>query len=228
MNKKEVGNMTPYNVYNAPYIGTDEHVFICGQTGTGKSIVAEVYLAGYGNVVKLDTKGEYYERRKKKQPIWRGLTEGKDYTVIFKLSDIDRVNTPKIIYVPSSEEMNEEYYDALMKWVYKRENTILWIDELMEVAPSPQRYPFHLKALYTRGRSKDAVVWACTQRPAEIPPIAFGMSTHFFIFTMQLPQDRDKLVKGTGMPQFYEQPNGHNFWYWKIGTPSPILARLNL
>lgn len=213
---------------SGPTIKPSEHVFICGQTGTGKSVVAEVYLAGYGNVVKLDTKGEYFERKKKREAIWRGLTEGKDYTVIFKLSDIDQVTTPKIIYVPEPEEMNDEYFDALMKWVYKRENTILWIDELMEVAPSPHKYPFHLKALYTRGRSKEAVVWACTQRPSDIPSIVFGNSTHFFIFTMQLPQDRDKLVKGTGMPQFMQQPQGHNFWYWKIGTPEPTLAKLNL
>lgn len=209
-------------------IGTDEHVFICGQTGTGKSVVAEVYLAGYENVVKLDTKGEYYERKKKKETIWRGLKEGTDFTVIFKLQDIESVKTKKIIYVPIEEEMNMEFYEALMKWVYKRENTILWIDELMEVAPSPTKYPPSLKSLYTRGRSKEAVVWACTQRPSDIPAIAFSQSTHFFIFTMQLPQDREKIMKGTGMPQFNMQPGGYNFWYWKIGMDEPVLAKLNL
>lgn len=218
----------PYNVLNAPRIDTDEHVFICGQTGTGKSVVAEVYLAGYDHVVKLDTKGEYYERKKKKQPIWRGLEEGKDFTVVFHLKDVEKAKTGKIIYVPSPEEMNEEYYDSLMKWVYKRENTILWIDELMEVAPSPVRYPFHLKALYTRGRSKEAVVWACTQRPTDIPVICMTNSTHYFIFTMQNPDDRHKLVRATGMPQFMEQPYGHNFWYWKIGNDAPVKAKLNL
>lgn len=208
------------------YIQPDEHVFICGQTGTGKSKVAEIYLAGADAVVKLDTKGEYYERRKKGESAWQGLVEGRDFTVITKLGDIDKVPTEKIIYVPDPEEMNEEYYNSLMGWIYKRENTILWIDELMEVCPSPAKYPSHLKSLYTRGRSKEATVWACTQRPSDIPSIVFGNSTHFFIFTMQLPQDRDKLVKGTGMPEFYEQPGGHYFWYWKIGTEEPVKAIL--
>lgn len=205
-----------------------EHVFICGQTGTGKSQVAEIYLAGYTNVVKLDTKGEYYERKKFGKVLWRGLKEGVDFTVIFHLKDIDDVKTSRIIYVPHEDELNETYYDALMKWVYQRENTILWIDELMEVCPSPTKYPPHLKALYTRGRSKEAVVWACTQRPSDIPALAMGSSSHYFIFTMQLPQDRKKIVDATGMPDFMEQPKGYNFWYWKIGMDDPVLARLNL
>jgi len=211
-----------------PSIGEDQHVFICGQTGTGKSVVAEVYLAGMDYVVKLDTKGEVYERRKKGQGLWRGLTEGKDFVVIHNLSEIDNVKTDKVIYCPAYDELEMEYYDALMKWVYERENTILWIDELMEVAPSPVKYPAYLKALYTRGRSKEAVVWACTQRPTDIPVIALANSSHYFIFTMQNPDDRKKIVRATGMPQFNEQPNGHNFWYWRVGQPEPILARLKL
>lgn len=209
-------------------IESSEHVLICGKTGTGKSVVAEVYLAGDDSVVKLDTKGEYYERKKKGQPPWRGLIEGRDYTVVFKLEDLDKAPTGKIIYVPNPDEMNEQYYDALMKWVYQREDTRLWIDELMEVCPSYMKYPFHLKALYTRGRSKEATIWACTQRPNDIPAVVFGMSTHFFIFNMNLPQDREKLVKGTGMVEFYEQPEGHEFWYWKDGMDEPKLAELKL
>lgn len=218
--------MTPLN--NPYHIKTSEHVFICGQTGTGKSVLAEVYLAGYPNVVKLDTKGEYFERKKAGQVAWRGLVEDEDYTVVFHLEDLMNVETGKMIYVPDITEMDQDYYDKLMKWIYERENTILWIDELMEVAPSPFRYPFHLKALYTRGRSKNAVVWACTQRPSDIPAIVFGNSTHFFVFTMQLPQDRRKLSESTGLPQFMQQPNGYNFWYWKVGQENPTLARLQL
>ncbi|MFE3688953.1 hypothetical protein ACFXPM_37785 [Streptomyces sp. NPDC059095] len=108
-------------------IGDDEHVFICGQTGTGKSVVAEVYLAGKDHVVKLDTKGEVHERRKKRQELWHGLQEGKDFTVVHRLEDVSEVETPKIIYCPVAEELEPEYYNALMSWVYNRENTILWI-----------------------------------------------------------------------------------------------------
>jgi len=210
------------------HIGTDEHVFVAGQTGTGKSFLAEIYLAGFEHVIKLDTKGEVYERRKKKEPIWRGLTENKDYTVIENLSQIEDVETKKIIYAPAFEEQESEFYDALMKYVYERENTILWIDELMSVADSPIRYPKYLRALMTRGRSKNAVVWALTQRPMDIPSIVLANTTHYFVFDMQLPQDRKKIAEATGCPEFLDKPNHRNFWYFKNGDQHPILATLKV
>lgn len=209
-------------------IGIDEHVFIPGMTGSGKSFLAEVYLAGYKNVIMLDTKGQVYERRKKGENLWRGLKEGTDFTVIERLEDITFVKTDKIIYAPRFEEQEMEYYDALMKYVYERENTILWIDELMSVAESPSRYPRYLKALMTRGRSKNVAVWALTQRPMDIPSIIFANTTHFFVFNLMLPQDRKKMVEGTGYPEFLENPGQYNFWYLKVGANrEPIRARLS-
>lgn len=213
-----------------PKIGVDKHVGIAGQTGTGKSVLAEIYLAGVTevDVVKLDTKGEVYERRKKKEPIWRGLVEGKDYTVVERLEELDDVRTRKIIYAPIFEEQELEYYDALMKWVYMRENTTLWIDELMEVCPSHFKYPPYLKGIMTRGRSKNVAVWACTQRPADIPAIVFGNCSHFFIFDMNLPQDREKMAKITGASRFLEKPGFRYFWYFESGWDEPIKATLKL
>lgn len=209
-------------------INTDEHVFIAGKTGSGKSWVAEIYLAGMPNVIKLDTKGEYYERRRKREVLWRGLEEGRDYEVFFHLSDLENMTTNKAIYVPHEDELNQDFYESLMQWVYKRENTILWIDELMEVAPSAHKYPPALKALYTRGRSKNAVVWSCTQRPSDIPAITFANSTHYFIFALNLVSDRKKVAEGTGQPEFLTPPVGHEFLYYKQGMDQPELGILQI
>jgi hypothetical protein len=213
-----------------PSILKSEMVFIAGSTGSGKSVLAEIYLAGsdFPHVVKLDTKGEFYERREKGEPVWRGLEEGKDYTVCFHLKDVERATTKKIIYVPSFDEQEIPYYDSLMKWIYERENTILWIDELMSVAESPLRYPKYLKALLSRGRSKNCGVWSLTQRPKEIPSIVMANSTHFFIFNLNLPQDRESLVKVTDQKEFMTKPKKHHFWYWKLGNTNPVLATLKL
>lgn len=211
------------------FIGTDEHVFIAGMTGSGKSVTAEHYLAGYANVIKLDTKDEVSERRKQKKPLWKGLVEGKDYTVINRLAELDNVDTPKIIYVPEFDEQTQDHYNSLFKWVYERQNTILWIDELMSIADSPSRYPPYLKALYTRGRSRESVVWALTQRPMDIPTIVMANSTHFFIYNLNMPQDREKVAKATGYPEFYDLPGKYTFWYLNItAAVPPVRGQLEL
>jgi hypothetical protein len=209
-------------------IDTDSHVFVAGRTGSGKSFLTEVYLAGFDSVVKLDTKGEYYERLRDKKDIWRGLQEGKDFTVVFRLEELDQVETKKIIYVPDFEEQNQEFYNALFKWVYDRQNTTLWIDEMMSIAESPRSYPPYLKALMTRGRSRNSTVWSLSQRVMDIPSIVLANSTHFFIFDLNLPQDREKMVKTTGQEEFYEKPGNFYFWYYKDGTNTPIRAKLKL
>jgi DNA helicase HerA-like ATPase len=222
MNRKEVGNMGQI------HIKPDEHVFIPGMTGSGKSVLAEVYLAGFQNVVKLDTKGEVYERRKKGEEVWRGLVEGKDFTVVEHLADLSEVKTPKIIYAPHFTEQTLEHYDALLKWVYDRENTTIWVDELMEVCPSAMKYPPYIKAIMTRGRSKNVSMWALAQRTIDIPTIVLANTTHFFVFNLNQPQDRKKLADSTGVMEFYYQPGKYKFWYFKLGQTHAVRGQLKL
>jgi hypothetical protein len=155
-------------------ITQSDMVFICGGTGSGKSRLAEIYLAGenYKHVVKLDTKGEYWERKGSGDPPWRGLVEDEDYQVIFKLKDLEYAEKAKIIYVPDYDEQEPEYYNEFFRWIYERQNTIVWIDELMSVCDNAFRIPRFLKAIYTRGRSRKTAAWSCSQRCNEIPILA--------------------------------------------------------
>lgn len=217
------------------HIGQDEHVLVAGMTGSGKSFLVEIYLAGaaFPYVVMLDTKGQVYERRKKKVPLWRGLVEGVDFTVVERLQDLDRVKTDKIIYAPIWQEQNQEHYNSLLEWVYRRENTTLWIDELMEVAPGPNRYPDFMKANYTRGRSKNVGIWACTQRTLDIPTIAIANTSHFFIFNLNQPQDRKRMMDSTGVLEFNHKPGDiakdkYSFWYFKDGGTKAELGKLDV
>ena len=211
-----------------------EHVFIAGQTGTGKSYLAEYLLQGYQYVIMLDTKDQASERKKKGKNVWGYLKEGKDYTIIQHLSEINNVQTDKIVYVPSFDEQDKEHYDSLFRYVYERENTILWIDVLMSVCDSSRTYPLFLKALYTRGRSKNVSVVALTQRPVDIPQIATANSTHFYTFTLRNDVDREKMSAVTGCPELKITPSmvppksQYNFWYYRDGYERPILSRMKL
>ena len=136
------------------HIALDEHVLIAGMTGSGKSHFAEIYLRGYDYVIKLDSKDEYTKRKKDGLSPWDGLREGKDFQLVEHLEDLEHATTPKIIYRPVIDEQEPDFYDEFFKFCYLRENTIIWIDELMSVATGAV-VPRWLKACATQGRSRN-------------------------------------------------------------------------
>lgn len=217
-------------VKNDQEILRSESVFVCGGTGSGKSALAEVYLAGenYPFVVKIDTKGEYFERKAAGLPAWKGLVENEDYEVIFKLKDLDYAEKGKIIYVPDYDEQEFEFYDAFFKWVYERQNTTVWIDELMSIVENAHRIPRFLKAIYTRGRSRLTTCWSCSQRANEIPNIILANTQVFFVFSMNLEADRKKLVMMTDQKEFMQKPQKFFFWFYKMGNNKPLMATLKM
>lgn len=209
-------------------IGMDEHVFVCGGTGSGKTILCEAYLAHVDSmVIKLDTKLECLQKLKEGKPIWYSL-KNEDVQIIERLEELPTVTKNRVIYAPIPEEMNSDFYNELGEWVYKKGDCILWVDEMMSVADSPQRYPFSLKKLYTRGRFINAVVWCCTQRPMDIPTTCIANSQHFFIFNTPLPQDRKKLVDSTGCQDFWKLLPKYIFQYATIGSTNCVQAKLKL
>lgn len=198
------------------YIKPNEHVAVVGRTGSGKTWLARKYLAGYRNVVVLDTKGTFE---------WPEVPE-EERTLVRRLADLETVQTPKIIYRPDFEELEEEYYNAFFRWSYLRRNTIVLIDEAMSVAPNPFRIPDYYKAILTRGRELDVAAWSLTQRPSGIPGVILSESTHFFVYDLNLSSDRDKMVTITGMEELSRRPGKYRFWYYKMGEDQAILARL--
>lgn len=207
------------------YIPSDKHVLVVGATGTGKSYLAEQYLKGYEYVIKLDTKNETAERYRDGLSPWDGLEEGKHFTVVYRFEDLEEVETTKIIYVMPFEEQTKEGFDQFFNWVFKRENTIVWIDELMSVG-TVNSYPISLGRLYQQGRSKGIGIWSCSQRPSGIPSIAPANSNYIFCFNLYLKADRKRMVDATGMDELDTLPEGHNFWFYKMGDRQPTKAVL--
>lgn len=208
-------------------IKRDEHVFICGMTGSGKSYLAEAYLTNYDYVIKLDTKDEASERLKKGKSAWTGLELGKDFEIVRNFEDIFDVESKKIIFVPDYDEQSEETFNRFFRFCFDRENTIIWVDELMSIG-TVHRYPKELGRIYQQGRSKNVSIWACSQRPSGVPIIATANSTHFFVFQMGNFNDRKRMVDSTGMEQMLELPEKHAFWYYKMGETSCKQARLKV
>lgn len=198
-------------------IRDDEHIFIAGMTGCGKTKLAEVYTAGMECVIKLDTKQEYDSKRDEGEEPWEGLTEGEDYEVCFSLSQVFESEAEKIIYQVPWDEQTEEHYNQLFEWCFTNGHIRVWVDELMTVCPNSMSIPRWLKAIYTAGRSRHCSIIGCSQRPTGIPAICIANSTHYFCFAMPQPQDRKKMVDITGCLEMYKKPDKYWFWYYKQG-----------
>lgn len=193
-----------------------EHVTIAGITGGGKTELVKNYLSSFPQVVKFDTKGEALDDIQKKKNPWEQV-HPKELTIVTHLDDLYHVETPYMIYNPTHEELEPEYYNEFYRWAYHKQNIAVWTDELMSVSDNPHHIPSYLKAILTRGRSRNTPSWACTQRPAGVHPLPLSQSSHLFAFDLPLLQDRKKLVGVSGANEFLELPTGYNFWYFKRG-----------
>lgn len=203
---------------NAVTIAPSEHVFICGGTGSGKSVLADVYTAGAPEtVIKIDIKDDTFARRRDGEPLWRGLVENEDFEVVYSLDAVKKSDFGKIIYVPPFEEQTQEHYQDLCKYVYDNGEMRLWIDELMLFTNGAQNYPQHLKAILVSGRSRRATVTMCSQRPMAIPALCIANAQHFFVFSMNNDQDRKKMADVTGCKRFLIRPEKYAFWYYREG-----------
>lgn len=154
---------------------------------------------------------------------------GDEVAIVRKLENITRTDKNKIVYRPDADEMNEQYYDAFFRWVYFRRNTIVWVDEVMSVG-TPHKMPFYYKACLTRGRELKIGVWSLTQRPSGIPALVMSEATHFIVFDLNMPKDRQKIAEITGMPEFLEKPSTeygkYSFWYHNVEKGAAIPARI--
>jgi len=193
------------------HIPANKHVFIGGRTGTGKTELLYAYTSGYPYVAVLDSKEEFD---------FGGYVLSDDMAIITTLDDLDYVEEPKIIYRPNVKEMNQDAYSEFFYWCYYRLNTVVVVDEFMAVSPNPSVIPEGLKACYTRGRSKYVPVWGATQRPSGIHQLCMSEADHFFIYDFNMPQDREKIYRITGVEEFLEKPGRFKFWYFNVGQES--------
>lgn len=214
------------------FIKPNEHVFIGGKTGTGKTWTGRKYIAGFDNVAVLDTKGEFawpevgFHREEKNNRI-RYINENpKEVTLVESIANLGLATTPKIIYRPPFSELKPEFYDAFFQWVYLRRNTTVFVDEAMSVSPNPSVIPEYYKACLTRGRELGIGVWSASQRPSGIAQIILSESTHFFIFDLNMPQDRKKLAEISGAEELLEKPGYRIFWYYNVNQDHAVLTQI--
>lgn len=175
-----------------------------GQTGSGKTTLFRLALCrvpAYKFVIVYDVKGQM------KPGEWPGFKFVKSFDELRKAAGLKingKFTFPKIVFQPNIYELPDdkdlEHADKFFKFVYFRENTVLYVDEIYGVTTN-RTIPFHFKAILTRGRERGITCLMATQRPAEIPQFILSESENFYIFQLQMPQDKERIRKIKGIPE---------------------------
>lgn len=159
-------------------------VFV-GQTGSGKTTLARLLLRTRKWTVVLDAKGTLN---------WPG------YRLITRWDALMRAGEARITYRPTFDEIADEgAMDAFFSWIYERQRTTVYVDELAAIS-NGDTYPRAFGACLMRGREVGVEVWTATQRPTRVPQVVLSESEEVFAFRLRLPQDRMRVEALTAIP----------------------------
>lgn len=191
--------------------GLTDRAFFVGMTGSGKSYLARALLQPRTYVAIWDGKGDVR---------WAGYRRFETLEALERAT-MNPVRCPRFIYAPKPTELRDQATrEAYFDWLYERQNTLCYIDEIYSVAPSRRDdIPPGLHAMLTRGRARRTPVWAAVQRPSWVDRSFLTEAEHAYLFRLQDPQDRQRVQAIWGLPAEAlgpEQPK-RDFWYARLG-----------
>lgn len=202
-------------------IGRNDRAILIGATGCGKTTLARYLIEdpNKSNSVVYDAKIS--------DAIGKWGNTQKIYT---NFEEIRYAEEKRLIYRPSYlEERDAKAQDAFFEWVYFRYNTRLYIDEAYAILGGTNP-SFHLLACITRGRERGISTVIATQRPKRIPLITMSEAEHYYIFRVQMNEDRQRVYELTGLTvEDQIDLNQFEFYYFNVFSGLyPKKMKLNL
>lgn len=161
----------------APKLG--EHVSFMGNTGEGKTLLAVGLLMDphYPNYIILNTKHDDFFSRfgetvKKDDDIFKVTTGGYDYR-------------PSDLFLQSMAH-KERFFD----WALRAGNRRIYCDEVNDICPSAQRYPFMFQKAIKQGRWKKLSMFITAQEIIRAPSFCFSQTQHRYLWFLGWPIHR--------------------------------------
>lgn len=206
-------------------INLNRHIFLSGQTQSGKSVAEKMIFDSLPKTQKAifyDYKKDpnherfvprfpiftdlhqiesYYEKGQKKM-LGRGI---RDFRVIYRPPRIETdVTKTHTLDNPNWKRVND-----LANYAFKKGNVILFIDEIAPFT-SPQSLPPALYDCYIMGASRGVTIISVTQRPNVVHNTMISEAYTRILFRQELEADRIKLggiIGKTVADQLHKLPN---------------------
>ena len=167
-------------------IKSNDRVFVCGSTGSGKTVFGRsVLIPQYKRVIFHDFKLENNDL------LSMGFVLAQTPEAMMGLMSGDSY---KILYQPlmHDEDGNKDDFNRVCEIVYKNGNCTLFVDEANYFADASNIEAYH-RELLTRGRSRGCGVVNLSQRPVGVHNLCISEAQHLIIFNLNLDNDILKL-----------------------------------
>ena len=211
----------PHLVWQEIKLGREQHGFICGMTGGGKSKLAE-YLVN-------DPDKPYSVVYDPKHS--RTVSEWPNQTRIENWSELISSDANRIVYSPPIPELKDKQRQLdFFQWIFEQQHVRVYVDECTSLLGNTDPN-FWFKLCLTQGRERGVSVVTTTQRPSWIPLITMSEATKFYIFKLNMPEDMERIRKITGITEDEQMRLGeHEFWYYDVTkgrSDKPLKLDLN-
>lgn len=167
-------------------IQSDERVFVCGKTGSGKTTLVKKLL------IPEITRFVFYDP--KCQEV---LTDVVVCRKVEEVAEALRNGDDKIHLQPL--DASDENFNSFCRVIFECGNVVLIVDEIARhcgIASIPRYFDYCIRM----GRSRNIGMVLCTQRPNIVHNNVLSEAEHFFLFQQTHPNDRAKLKGVIGEP----------------------------
>lgn len=171
-----------------PVPPTADRAIFFGNTREGKSQLVKAILRAKKHVIVIDTK---------QREDWGDVGEYVDGKKIYDVGEGRYIWRPDI---ELSDDDLEEEFNTFFRWVMEQGNRVIFVDEIVDVARSAQKFPRAYRRATKTGAAAGLGIWGSTQEPRGIPLWTVGQADYLFTFHVGLPEYRQRIDQIFEMP----------------------------